>query len=144
MGLQQDLWRAAYWLEEHGKDRVQDASALLKEALDLLRQYKAAPALQAEVRCIRHTQATRQGAGPWDSDADSTDAKIAQLEGQLAQMEVLCDLYVTCHLHGCHMGISGANVSKLQFASYTAKLLLLLAVTQCPFMLCRFLVYRLL
>ena len=50
MGLQQDWWRAAYWLEEHGKDRVQDASALLKEALDLLRQYKAAPALQAEVQ----------------------------------------------------------------------------------------------
>ena len=50
VGFQQDLWRAAYWLEEHGKDRVQDASALLKEALDLLRQYKAAPALQAEVQ----------------------------------------------------------------------------------------------
>ena len=50
VGLQQGLWRAAYWLEEHGKDRVQDASALLKEALDLLRQYKVAPALQAEVQ----------------------------------------------------------------------------------------------
>ena len=48
--LQQNLWRAAYWLEEHGKDRVQDASALLKEALELLQQYKAAPALQAEVQ----------------------------------------------------------------------------------------------
>ena len=50
VGLQHDLWRAAYWLEEHGKDRVQDASALLKEALELLRQHKAAPALQAEVQ----------------------------------------------------------------------------------------------
>ena len=48
-------------------------------------------ALQAEVRCIRHAQATQQGAGPWASDADSTDAKIAQLEGQLAQMEVSRD-----------------------------------------------------
>ena len=76
----------------------------------------AMAALQAEVRCIRHTQATRQGAGPWASDAD-TDAKIAQLEGQLAQMEVLCEMHVTCHLHGCHMGILSANVSKLQFAS---------------------------
>ena len=40
---------------------MQDASALLKEALDLLRQYKAAPALQAEVQaaceasCMRST-----------------------------------------------------------------------------------------
>ena len=56
--LQQDLWRAAYWLEEHGKDRVQDASALLKEALDLLRQYKAAPALQAEVQAAHEVTCT--------------------------------------------------------------------------------------
>ena len=56
--LQQKLWRAAYWLEEHGKDRVQDASALLKEALDLLRQYKAAPALQAEVQAAHEVRCT--------------------------------------------------------------------------------------
>ena len=45
-------------------------------------------ALQAEVRCIKHTQAIRQGPPLWASDTDSTDARIAQLEGQLAQMEV--------------------------------------------------------
>ena len=46
----QSQCRAAYWLEELGKDRVQDASGLLGKALELLRQYKAAPALQLEVQ----------------------------------------------------------------------------------------------
>lgn len=48
----------------------------------------ALAALQAEVRCIQHTRATQQGGALWGMDADGGDARIARLEGQLAQMEV--------------------------------------------------------
>lgn len=48
----------------------------------------ALAALQAEVRCIKHTRAIQQGHSLWEVDADGEDAKIARLEGQLAQMEV--------------------------------------------------------
>lgn len=40
---------AAYWLEEKGKDKVRESSLLLKAALDILQQYKAAPELQADI-----------------------------------------------------------------------------------------------
>jgi len=48
----------------------------------------ALAALQAEVRCIKHTRATQQGDPLWGMDADGGDARIARLEGQLAQVEV--------------------------------------------------------
>ncbi len=48
----------------------------------------ALAALQAEVRCIKHTRATQQGEPLWGMDADGGGARIALLEGQLAQMEV--------------------------------------------------------
>lgn len=52
----------------------------------------ALAALQAEVRCIKHTRAL-QGVDPnylggVDSEGAGADARITQLEGQLAQMEV--------------------------------------------------------
>ncbi|KAK9908710.1 hypothetical protein WJX75_001848 [Coccomyxa subellipsoidea] len=40
---------AAYWLEEKGKDKVRESSALLKAALDILQQYRAALELQADI-----------------------------------------------------------------------------------------------
>ena len=52
----------------------------------------ALAALQAEVRCIRHTRALQQG-GPFRiaPASEGPDARISQLENQLAQMEVgLC------------------------------------------------------
>jgi len=48
----------------------------------------ALAALQAEVRCIKHTRATQQGDPLWGMDGDGGGARIALLEGQLAQMEV--------------------------------------------------------
>ncbi|BDA41990.1 probable protein ACCUMULATION AND REPLICATION OF CHLOROPLASTS 6, chloroplastic [Coccomyxa sp. Obi] len=40
---------AAYWLEEKGKDKVRESSLLLKAALDILQQYRAALELQADI-----------------------------------------------------------------------------------------------
>ena len=48
----------------------------------------ALAALQAEVRCIKHTRALQRGDPHWTPDSEGPDARISQLEGQLAQMEV--------------------------------------------------------
>ena len=64
----------------------------------------ALAALQAEVRCIRHARALQQGDPqqdpPWAplSDSEGPDARISQLEGQLAQMEVGMYFF---HSHFC-------------------------------------------
>ena len=55
----------------------------------------ALAALQAEVRCIKHTRATQQGDPLWGMDGDGGGARIARLEGQLAQMEVTDSDFLT-------------------------------------------------
>ncbi|KAL0046102.1 hypothetical protein WJX82_002585 [Trebouxia sp. C0006] len=65
-----------YAYESSGQQVVEDRSTA-----------DALAALQAEVRCIKHTRATQQGEPLWGMDGDGGGARIARLEGQLAQME---------------------------------------------------------
>ncbi|EIE25406.1 hypothetical protein COCSUDRAFT_61625 [Coccomyxa subellipsoidea C-169] len=49
---------AAYWLEEKGKDKVRECSGLLKAALDILQQYRAAPELQADIAAAHEARSS--------------------------------------------------------------------------------------
>lgn len=55
---------AAYWLEEKGKDKVRESSALLKAALDILQQYRAALELQADITAAHEARSLPCPPGP--------------------------------------------------------------------------------